>query len=188
MKSVAFTVLAAAAVLAAGCGRKPPAPTVHASMTEVVAPQAQTIWDITNRSFNKAGDGLDPSKISPADWIKLDAAGRQLSDRARVLAKARNVTAAAPGAEIMGDGARGAPTVQQIQAFIDADRAGFAEHARILAKAGDTVAKAAKAKDVAPLFRVASGLDEVCDGCHEKYWGSDQPPQAAVAAALAARK
>lgn len=187
-KIVGATLFASCLLLLAACGPKTPPPTIHTSMTDVVAPQAQVIWDITNRSYNTAGDGFDPAKISAADWAKLRVAGRRLKERGNILAKVHDIRAADPGAPIMGSGEAGAPTVQQIQAFIDADRAGLAEHARDLAQAGATVEKAAKHKDLAPLYKVASGLDDVCDGCHEKYWGSDMPPAAAVAKALAARR
>ncbi len=36
--------------------------------------------------------------------------------------------------------------------------------------------KAAKTKDVQTVYRVSSGLDGVCDGCHEKFWGTDENP------------
>ena len=171
-------------LLTAGC-QKPP-PTVNASMTQVVAPQAQTIWDITSAAYNAKGDGLDPSRISPADWIKLEKAGQQLRDRALVLSKAPHVTAVGRGETIMGEDASGAPgklgpawdaaSARKVQAFIDANPTLFAERARTLAEAGDTIVKAAPTKDIQAVYKVASGLDEVCDGCHKTFWGTDEPP------------
>ena len=184
-KRIGVVVLSAAALMVFGCGPKAPTPTVHESMTEVMAPQAQTIWDVTSRAFNTKGDGLEPSKISPADWAQLEDAGRQLKDRALVLAKARRVSAAAPGDTIMGGNAAppgatkqtwDAASARQVQTLIAADPALFAEHARDLAKAGDTLVKASRTKDVKTLYEVSSGLDEVCDGCHQRFWGTDEPP------------
>ncbi len=184
LKRVGVIALASGMLLAAGCGPKAPTPTVNESMTHVMSPQAQTIWDITSHAFNERGDGLVASKISPDQWTQLGNAGRQMRDRALVLAKARRITVAAPEETIMGQDAShpgvkhtwDAASPKQVQALIDANPALFAQRARILAEAGDTVLKASRTKDVRPLYKVSSGLDDVCDGCHQKFWGTDEPP------------
>jgi len=184
LKRVAFTVLASGVVLAAGCSQKP-TPTINASMTHVMEPQAQTVWDVTSRAYNDKGDGLEPSKISAADWTQLEDAGRRLRDRARVLAKARKIVVAAPGETLLGQSAAppgatkqtwDAASPTQIQALIDANPALFAQRAHVLEEAGDTIVKAARAKDARTLYEVSSNLDEVCDGCHKPFWGTDEPP------------
>ena len=176
LKRLMVAALVLGAVLAAGCSRKPPAPTVHASMVEIVAPSAQVIWDITNRAYNEKGDGFVASKISSADWDKLSAAGQRLNDRGALLSKTAHIRSAVPGATIMGEGGGDAAGAKQVQAFIDANPALFAQRARILADAGLTIVKASKTHDIAPLYEVASGMDEVCDGCHKPFWGTDDPP------------
>jgi hypothetical protein len=179
----ALSALASGALLLAACSPKP-APTANESMSQVMQPEAQTIWDITSRAFNEKGDGLVPSKISTADWIKLARSGRRLRDRARVLAAAQHVVVATDQERIMGQSAShqgvrrtwDAASPEQIQALIDAHPELFARRAQILAEAGDTVLNAANAKDAARLYAVSSNLDEVCDGCHERFWGTDDPP------------
>jgi hypothetical protein len=172
-------------LVASGCSK--PAPTINASMTQVMQPQAQTIWDITSKAFNDKGDGLEASKISQADWDQLAKAGAKMRDRALVLAKARHVTVTSADETIMGQAASrnvgsdqvrtwDAANPKQIQAWIDADPGLFAQRAQILAQAGDDVVKASRTKDVSTLYRVSAGLDEVCDGCHQKFWGTDDPP------------
>jgi hypothetical protein len=161
-------------------------PTINASMTKVMSVHAQTIWDITSRAFNARGDGLVASKISARDWAQLAEAGQQLKDRALLLAAARQVTVAGPGETILGADAAGQParighawdalSAGQVQTRIDGNPAFFSQHARTLAQAGDTVVKASRIKDVRMLYGVSSGLDEVCDGCHQKVWGTDEPP------------
>ena len=109
-----------------------------------------------------------------------------MRDRAEVLAKAPHVTVVGARETIMGQAAAGAPSPLghewdaaspgQVQAWIDAKPALFAEHARTLAKAGDDVVKASQAKDARALYAVSSNLDEVCDGCHKPFWGTDEPP------------
>lgn len=184
LRKAGLTALAAAACALCGCGPQAPTPTVNESMTQVMSPEAQTIWDITSRAFNAKGDGLEASKISAADWDQLAAAGRRLRDRAQLLARASRITVAAPGEVIMGADAAhpgvkqtwDAASTQQVQALIDQDRALFALRAQVLADAGDTIVKAAKTRDVAPLYRVSADMDETCDGCHQRFWGTDEPP------------
>jgi hypothetical protein len=161
-------------------------PTVNESMTKVMSIHAQTIWDITSHAFNARGDGLVGAKISTKDWYELAKAGQALRDRATLLANARNVYVAGPGEMVLGEEAAGEPAKighawdalnsGQIQARIQADPAFFAKRARILAQAGATVVKASQTRDVRALYGVSSGLDEVCDGCHQKFWGTDDPP------------
>ena len=73
LKSPIAVVLTLGVLLASGCSK--PAPTINASMTQVMQPQAQTIWDITSKAFNDKGDGLEASKITDADWAQLAKAG-----------------------------------------------------------------------------------------------------------------
>jgi hypothetical protein len=177
-------VLASGVLLAAGCAPKPATPTVNDSMTKVMQPNAQIIWDIASQAFNEKGDGLDGSKLSSADWIKLAQAGRAVRDRAQILADAQHVTAAAPGEKVMGGyashaGAKGtwdAASPAQIQGLIDADPSGFAKHAGALAASMDTLVTAANTRDAAKVYAVTSDLDEKCDGCHQPFWGTDDPP------------
>lgn len=188
MAKNAGAILAALGLAAlSGCGPKAsaPPPTVNESMTKVMAPNAQTIWDITSAAFNDKGDGLDPAKISPADWSRLEEAGQAMKDRARLLSIAPHVAAADPGAAVMGAYAApagatkktwDAASAQQIQALIDADPKGFSQHAKTLEQAMDDLVKAARAKDVQTAYRVSSELDEYCDGCHKPFWGTDEPP------------
>ena len=112
-KPVGAIAIASVLILLCGCGGK--APTINESMTKVVQPQAEIIWNVTSRAFNAKGDGLDGSKITAADWAAL-------------------------------------------------------------ADAGDKVVKSSATHDAALLYSVSANLDEVCDGCHQPFWGTDEPP------------
>jgi len=182
----AGAILFASGLILSACSPQAPPPTVNASMTQVMAPHAQTVWDITSRAFNARGDALDASKISDSDWAQMEKAGEQIKERAVILAKARRIVATAPGETIMGETAASpadkksgdwdAASGKQVQAMIDANPALFVQRAQILANAGETIRKASRTKDARKLYEVSSNLDEVCDGCHQKYWGTDEPP------------
>lgn len=182
-KKVGLMALASGMLLLAACAPKP-VPTINESMTKVMQPKAQVIWDITSGAFNEKGDGLVADKISQDQWNQLAEAGQQIRDRAELLGNARRVTVATPGEAIMGGyashaGAKGtwdAASIQQVQAAIDANPVLFKKRMKILEDAGDTVVKASGAKNAAMLYGVSANLDEVCDGCHQPFWGTDEPP------------
>ncbi len=171
----------AVVALAAGIASSATMPTVNDSMTHVMSVHAQTIWDISSAAFNKKGDGLVAKKISPGDWKRLGEAGRQLKERATLLAKADRMIVSVRGEHILGEesangGPHDAASAKQIQAMIDRDHKQFVRRAMTLAEAGAAMEKAAKARDVRGVYKVSSNLDEVCDGCHEPFWGTDEPP------------
>ena len=177
---------AMALLLLAGCNKRETAPTINSSMTEVMEPTAQTIWDIMSSAYNDKGDGLDAAKLTAADWKALDKASRTLKARADMLALADHLVVAADNQPILGSqavGTRGeigaawdAVSAREIQSRIDAKPALFAQKARALADAAAQITQAADAKNTARFYAVASGLDEVCDSCHEPFWGTDEPP------------
>lgn len=198
LKTMGAVVLAAAVLTAAGYGAgiaktapkpakaAPAVPTVNNSMTQVMTVQAQTIWDISSKAFNAKGDGLVASKLTANDWKQVGEAGRLMKERAKLLATAKRVIVAGPGEHILGEEAStggvkktwDAANAKQIQALIDAQPKKFAEHAWTLVRTGESLEKAAKTRDVKTLYRVSADLDEVCDGCHQPFWGTDEPPPA----------
>ena len=188
-------VLAAGILMAAGYGSgiaktasKPAkaaaTPTVNDSMTHVMAVQAQTIWDVSSKAFNAKGDGLDARKLNAHDWKQLGEAGRLMKERATLLAKAKRVIVASRDEHVMGEEAStggvkktwDAANAQQIQALIDAKPKLFSQHAWTLARTGASLEKAARTRDIKTVYKVSADLDEVCDGCHKPFWGTDDPP------------
>ena len=164
----------------------PSQPTINDSMTKVMSVQAQTIWDISSKAFNKRGDGLVASKLSAQDWAALADAGGHMRDRAHYLATADHIVVAGPGETILGADAAGevgkighawdAANASQITARIAANPTLFAARAKALAQAADDLVKATKIKDIKTVYRVSSGLDDSCDSCHKPFWGTDDPP------------
>jgi hypothetical protein len=160
------------------------APTVNDSMTHVMAVDAQTIWDISSKAFNAKGDGLDAKKLTAQDWKFLGEAGRHMKERGTLLATAKRVIVVGPGEHVMGEEASkggvkktwDAANPKQIQALIDAKPKLFAEHAWTLARTGESLEKASKTHDIRTVYKVSANLDEVCDGCHKPFWGTDEPP------------
>ncbi len=174
----------AGAAYAAGTAKPAAAPTVNDSMTKVMSVNAQTIWDISSKAFNHRGDGLDARKLTAKDWEQLRDAARLINERATLLAKADTLVVAGPGEHLLGEEAAhggikktwDAASPKQVQELIEADRKGFNKHAVTLARGMADLERASKTRDVKVLYRVSAGLDEMCDGCHQPFWGTDDPP------------
>ena len=142
---------------------------VHEVMKNVVAPQTQVIWDVSNEAQDDQGNP-DASKMTAADWNKIiDAAGK-VKQASQTLAKADHAIAAAPGVKIEGEGNEGVAGAKQVQAAIDKNPAEFRTRAQALAASMDQIVAAAKAKNAAKVFEVSGILDQVCEDCHQKFW------------------
>ena len=181
-------VLAVASVLAttfAVASQSASPPSVNDSMTKVMSTNAQTIWDISSKAFNARGDGLVASKVTAKDWAQLAEAAKAMNARARFLAASpRTLVVAKPDEQVLGEEAShagvkktwDAASRKQIKALIDANPALFTKRANILARATADLVAASKTRNVKVLYRVSSNLDEYCDGCHQPFWGTDDPP------------
>jgi hypothetical protein len=185
-------ILVAAALTLGACQKKAEvaaaAPhTINDSMAQVMEPNAEAIWDTMSKAYNDKGDALDAAKLSEEDWKKIAASSTLMKDRAQELIDhVKDIKVTANGVPIMGEQAVGnvgpagkdwdAVNAGTIQGRIAAKPDLFVEKARILRDAADKLNRAATTKDVALLYTVGSEMDEVCDGCHEPFWGTDQPP------------
>jgi hypothetical protein len=146
---------------------------LHRTMKEVVAPQAQALWDVGNNAMDDEGKA-DASKIKAADWTKLAGAAQKMKDAATTLAGAKTIIAVAPGEKLQDDGTPGASSPVDIQNRIDGDRAAFNDHATKLAQISEEFLAAAKAHDGVKLTAASGRLDEVCEACHVQFWYPDQ--------------
>jgi len=161
--------LVTVALALGGCQKVEPV-IVDQAMKASIAPQAQAIWDVSNRGMDDNGYP-DASKLSAADWDNLGKSAQAMKDTAARLAGASKLVAAPAGSKPTG----GAATSEQIQAYIDADPEAFAENAKKLAAISDQLVAAAKGRDAAKLMDAAGGLDAVCENCHIKFWYPEPP-------------
>jgi cytochrome c' len=150
-------------------------PNLHDLMKDVVAVQAQVIWDVGNEAQDDQGNP-DASKLVASDWIKIIDAGNKVRQVSQTLARMDRVVAAPPGAKLEGDGNPGALDAKQVQAAIDANPAAFRAMSQALVVSMDQIVAAAQAKDAAKLFDVSGGLDQVCENCHMQFWYPEQKP------------
>lgn len=173
MRRLGWALLGSAFAFTAQGIAQAPAPTVLASMKDVIAPQANILWEVGNKALDDDGNP-DASRIAAGDWDRLAAAGQRMREMSVALATAERLAVAAPGEKIDGEGGPEGASAAQVQVFIDADRVGFAQHARALEAAAASFVTAAQAKDAAKVAEVAGTLDQVCEACHAKFWYPQQ--------------
>ncbi|MBO9579938.1 MAG: cytochrome c [Sphingobium sp.] len=161
--------------------------TINETMALVMEPNAEAIWGMMSKAYNDKGDALDPAKLSNDDWKKIGDASALMNERAQELIDhARDIEVTAKGTPIMGEQAVGqvgpagkdwdAVNAKTIEGRIRANPDQFVTKARLLLDATARLKQAAASKNVAVLYAVGSEMDEVCDGCHEPFWGTDEPP------------
>ena len=138
-------------------------------MKDVVAPQAQALWDAGNKGTDDEGNP-DASKLDDMDWQSVLAAARTMKAAATSLAGPARVIVAPPGMKLQDQDAPGAASAVIVQQYIDKNPAAFAENARALASVADMFARAAETRDAALLADASGKMDGVCESCHSRFW------------------
>jgi cytochrome c556 len=172
MKRIAFALglgLAGACALAADA----PEPNLHNLMKDIIAVQAQVIWDVGNGAQNNQGE-IDPAKVSAADWTKMAGAAGQVKRAAQSLVTAAHVTAAAPGQKLQDEENPGAFKAKDVQKAIDGQPKVLSAMAQALVNSMNQVLAATAKRDGHKLTEVSGDLDEVCEACHKVFWYPNQ--------------
>lgn len=162
------------------CGEDAPAQNqavvLHPLMKEIVAPQAQVLWDISAKAMNDQGDP-DGTAMTAADWDAIGKAASALDEASKKLAVAKVINVVEPGQKIQDEDVNGSPTAAKVQGYVDADKAVFAAMSEAMANNAQGFIEAAKNRDAVKLSEVSGELDAVCETCHKQFW---YPQQAAL--------
>jgi hypothetical protein len=138
-------------------------------MAYEIDPSADALWDSVSIVTSKAGT-QDHHPTTDKQW-------NALRGRAVVLIEAANLLimdgrrVAREGVQKLDDqGTPGNYSAEQAQQAIDANRAAFVGFAKALGVVGERMLKAIDAKNPHDLMDAGAALDEVCEGCHLKFW------------------
>lgn len=184
-RTLALATLVATGSLLVACNSKqappatatPPAAatfTVYESMIGTLIPRSNLIWELSGNLYNDAGN-IDAKQLTDAQWTDLKDAAIAMGAAAKSLSELQTIEAAPAGAKLLNEGTPGAPGAAEVQAAIDADPAGFREHAVKLQVISDELIAAAGAHDGVKTDDISSRLTDVCGACHQKYWYPNQP-------------
>jgi hypothetical protein len=143
-----------------------PAATIKDIMDSVVDPNAEFLFE----SVAEIADEQGIREKAP----QTDEEWKQVRLRAIALVEAPNLlimsgrSVARPGEKSKNPQVELQP--EQIQALMDADRAGFIDRAKVLQDAASLALKAADARNKDALFSACEQLDKACENCHTHYW------------------
>jgi hypothetical protein len=176
-------VLIAVVTIATGCGRQEPSPPAQPSpfepsagiqdiMAYMIDPAADFLWDSVSTTVNEQGT-QEKQPRTDAEWNEVRRNAIIVAESANLLMiEGRHV--AKEGKQLEDHGTPGNLTAAEAELAIAADRAGYVSFAQALHEVGESMVAAADARDVQALFDAGNTLDQVCEGCHLKFW---YPPQ-----------
>jgi hypothetical protein len=134
-----------------------------------IDPSADALWGAVGTVVSKTGT-KNNRPTTDKQWDEL-------KDRAVMLIEAANLLLV-DGRRVARDGVQkiedqGTPgnlSAEQSQNLIDTNRDSFASFATGLRVVGEQMLKAIDAKNPQDLMEAGAALDEVCEGCHLKFW------------------
>jgi hypothetical protein len=179
-------------VLAAACS---PAPSTPPASSSTALPgglkPAASILDLMVDPIDSSADFLWESvaTISTLEGVeerqpRTDAEWKVVRQKTLLLMEAANLlvtegrVVAHPGQQLDEPDGQHDLTPAQAQAEIDKDRAAYVGFARALQDTSGRILGAIEKRDIAAYLDAGGALDEVCEGCHLRYWypGAVTPP------------
>lgn len=162
-----------------------PSASLQELMQNIVDPSADGVWNSVETVVTQSGESTHQPH-TPEEWSEVRRAAITLSESANLLLIQHRRVGVKP---FLAE-ASGALDSGQIQTLIDTQRAAFDGFAVALREAAFTSVSAIDARDPVSLVGAGGAIDEICEGCHLKFWYPNQvipslpsaPPRAAMLA------
>jgi hypothetical protein len=133
-----------------------------------VDPAADALWESVSTLETATGIEEKFPKTDEEWWVARGHAIRLMEGGNLLLMEGRRV--AMEGSHLEDHGTPGNLTAEESEKAIANDRATFVGFARALHDVGYRMLKAIDDKDPPALMDAGAALDEVCEGCHLKFW------------------
>ncbi|BBC72020.1 conserved hypothetical protein [Altererythrobacter sp. B11] len=179
MKRFGFALIPAL-VLVAACSSKQPEEqpakdqlTLHEVMKNEIDVRADEVWAIGNAAMDDNA-GIDPARMTDADWANLKTHSLSLQQAAVDLATLDPIIVVKPGVKIADEGVPYGDSAADVQSNVDKNPQGLRDMANALAAHMGELAKAAEAHDAAKAGPLINQMDGVCENCHLDYWYPSQ--------------
>jgi hypothetical protein len=163
--------LATAAPLPGGLA---PAASILDLMLDPIDSSADFLWEAV-ATISTASGTEERQPRTDAEWAVLKQKALALMEAANLLVIEGRVVAR-PGQQLVEPDGTQDLTPAQAQAEIDKDRAAFVGFARALQVSAGEIVSAIDKRDIEAYLHAGGSLDEVCEGCHRRYWYPDSPP------------
>ena len=177
MKKIGLWLVPVVALTGA-CSSEPekpeqPAQTFHRVMADEIDPGADVVWGIANAAIGNEA-GIDPDKMTDAEWTKLAEGADALRASALKIATMDPIVLTRPGEKIGDEDAPGGHSAATVQGRFDKDPQTLRDMANALATHMSDIAAAARAHDAARAGPLVDQLDSVCENCHLQFWYPEQ--------------
>ena len=178
LTAVALAVVVTGALMA--CGKaEPPAPAPTASplkltagiqdiMKDLIEPAADFLWESVSTTETAAGVE-EKQPRTDEEWAEVRKHAIIIAESANlILLPGRHV--AREGKVLDDHGTPGNLTAAEAEQAIAADRATYEGFGRALHDVGVAFLKAAEQRNPQGILDAGESMDEVCEGCHLKFW------------------
>jgi len=145
-------------------------------MAYMIDPAADFLWDSVSTSVTSAGTE-EKQPRTDAEWNEVRKQAVILTESANLILMADRHVARA-GNTLEDHGTPGNLTATESERAITTDRATFESFAHALRDVGKRMLQAADEKNPQAILDAGDTMDQVCEGCHLKFWypGQRIPP------------
>jgi hypothetical protein len=187
--AIACALTACSSKDAASPATSPPAPAASTQSMKPVAgikdlmaymidPAADFLWESVSTVTTEKGT-VENQPRTDAEWKEVRRQAIVLTEAANLLlVDGRHV--ANEGEQLEDHGLPGNLTAEQADQAIKEDRATYESFAHALREAGVSMLKAADSRSPERMLEYGDTLDQVCEGCHLKFWYPGQGAPAYV--------
>lgn len=138
-------------------------------MANEVDPAADALWESVGTVVTRSGT-KNNHPTTDKQWDELRVHAVVLIEAANLLLMDGRRVAREGVQKIEDQGTPGNLSAEQSQKLIDENRSSFASFATALRTVGEQMLKAIDTKNPNDLMEAGAALDEVCEGCHLKFW------------------
>ena len=137
-------------------------------MAYMIDPAADFLWESVSTSVSEAGTEEKQPRTTE-EWNEVRKHAVILTEAANlILMDGRHV--AREGQHLEDHGTPGNLTAEQSEQAIDADRKTFESFASALRDVGKSMLSAADTQNTQGILDAGDTMDQVCEGCHLKFW------------------
>jgi hypothetical protein len=137
-------------------------------MAYMIDPAADFLWESVSTSVSEAGTE-EKQPRTPEEWNEVRKQAVILTEAANlILMDGRHV--AREGQHLEDHGTPGNLTAEQSEQAIQADRETFESFASALRDVGKSMLSAADTQNTQRILDAGDTMDQVCEGCHLKFW------------------
>jgi len=134
-----------------------------------IDPAADALWESVSTTVTKDGSH-EHKPLTDKDWSRVHGHALMLIEGANLLLMDGRRVAREGVRQLEDHGTPGNLTTEEAQAAINANRATFVSFALALRDVGEAMLKATEAKSTDGIMDAGETMDQVCEGCHLKFW------------------